>query len=526
MSPLRYAGMLIFSVALSGAVHAAPTPGGSLTMALRGDPGTLDCHAVSSSTVAMAIFPAYSTLLRFDPASDYQEVAGDVAASWTVSPDGLVYTFKLAPNVKFHDGSALTSADVKATYDRMRQPPEGVASVRRALFADIESIETPDDMTVVFRLKTPNPAMLTVFANPWNCLYSAERLAKDPTFPTKEVMGSGPFRLVEYTPGTRILYEKFPDYFRTGMPYLDRLESIIVSHAGVVPALASGQIEADFFTFSRPLQQQIANSRGDKTVFDTASMATMSFVAFNTKRAALADARVRQALTLAIDRQSGDQNLPKLISIQGFSPIYRAETPYALSREQQAALPGYGSDIEQSRNRAKALLAEANAGDLKLTLLSPSSRDPFETLAVYLADAWRRIGVETEIRALDSAAYLAAKSGGDYDAVIDWNSPIGIHPIEVLEKYVPGSAGNTAYADDARLVELYEKIKLETDASRLAAAAQQFQQHALEQAYVAPLFWATRTTAVPNDLRGWKTPPSFYFSLDHAGLWRDTASGQ
>src|SRR5690606_20026585 len=179
------------------------------------------------------------------------------------------------------------------------------------------------------------------------------------------------------------------------------------------PALASGQVDADFFTFSKPLQQQIANSRGDKTVFDTAAMATMSFVAFNTRKPPLDDARVRQALTLAIDRKGGEQSLPKLISIQGHSPVYRPTTPYALPAETLAQLPGYGDDIEAARTRAKALLAEAGAGDLSITLLSPSSRDPFETLAVFLADAWRRVGVNAEIKALDSASYLAAKQAGD-----------------------------------------------------------------------------------------------------------------
>lgn len=506
--------------ALAGAQAATPTPGGSLSMALRGDPGTLDCHAVSSSTVSMALSPAYSTLLRFDP-QDYNRIIGGVAKSWTVTPDNLSYTFKLEPGVRFHDGTPLTAEDVRASYERIRNPPPGVTSVRRDLFSDVKLIRAVDPQTVVFSLSTPNAAMLTVLANPWNCIYSARRLATDPSFPAKNVMGSGPFKLAEYTPGTRMVYEKFPQYFRPGLPYLDKLEIIIVGNAAVVPALSSGQIEADFFTFSAPLQEQIAKARGNRTVFDTAAMATMSFVAFNARRKPFDDARVRRALTLAIDRAGGDANLPRLIAVKGYTPVYRPGTDYALKPAQLATLPGYGGDIGRARDEARALLKEAGASELKITLLSPSTRDPFESLAVFLADAWRRVGVTVDVKLQDGAAYLAGKNAGDFDAVIDWNSPVGIHPIEVLDKYVPGSAGNATGMKDEQLSALYREIKAETQPRKLADEAQRFQQRLLSEAWVAPLFWATRTTAVPADLRGWKVPPSFYLGLDHAELWRE-----
>src|SRR5262245_34268927 len=80
----------------------------------------------------------------------------DVASSWSASPDGLTYTFKLRKDVKFRDGSPLTSADVRATYDRIINPPDGVLSSRRALYEDITAVETPDPYTVAFRFKAPN----------------------------------------------------------------------------------------------------------------------------------------------------------------------------------------------------------------------------------------------------------------------------------------------------------------------------------------------------------------------------------
>ena len=145
--------------------------------------------------------PHYSTLLKYKGGHESVKIEGDLAESWTVAPDGLSYTFKLVKGVKFHDGTPMTSADVKATYERISKPPAGVISLRQALYEDIAAIETPDDHTIVFKLKAVNASMLDGFASPWNCIYSAAKLKADPKFPENNVLGTGPFRFVEHVKG-------------------------------------------------------------------------------------------------------------------------------------------------------------------------------------------------------------------------------------------------------------------------------------------------------------------------------------
>ena len=160
--------MKLHRIALVVAVAAlAATPfgaqaqkrGGELKFAVSAEPPNYDCHANSSFAFIHPVRPHYNTLLKFDPAN-YPKVVGDLAQSWTVSADGLTYTFKLHTGVKFHDGSNFSSADVKATYQRISNPPQGVISLRKGAYADIASIDTPDPATVVFKLKAPNSAML------------------------------------------------------------------------------------------------------------------------------------------------------------------------------------------------------------------------------------------------------------------------------------------------------------------------------------------------------------------------------
>ena len=109
------------------------------------------------------VAPHYSTLLKIN-ADNFPQVTGDLAKSWTVSPDNLSYRFTLHSNVKFHDGSTLTSADVKASFDRLRNPPAGVVSLRQGMLADVNTIETPDDNTVIFTFKRKNAAALQLLA--------------------------------------------------------------------------------------------------------------------------------------------------------------------------------------------------------------------------------------------------------------------------------------------------------------------------------------------------------------------------
>ncbi|MGH8642780.1 MAG: ABC transporter substrate-binding protein, partial [Burkholderiales bacterium] len=205
----------------AGSALAAETPksGGLLKFAVGAEPPNYDCHAQTSFAFIHPVRPHYNTLLEFDTAK-YPAIKGDLAESWTVSKDGLTYTFKLRKGVKFHDGSTFTSEDIKATYDRLRNPTGGVRSVRQASYADIERIDTPDPNTVVFRLKKRNASMLSNFASPWDCVYSAAKLKQDPRFPERNIMGTGPFTFVEHVAGSHWTGRKFDGYFRKGKPYL------------------------------------------------------------------------------------------------------------------------------------------------------------------------------------------------------------------------------------------------------------------------------------------------------------------
>src|SRR5438270_12980673 len=129
-----------------------PRPGGELIFLVPSEPPSYDGHREGTFGVVHPLAPHYNTLLRIDPTDRTgTRVVPDLAESWTISPDGLVYMLRLRQGVRFHDGSPMTSRDVKASYDKIAFPSANLVSMRKGAYTAIEVVETPDPQTVVFR---------------------------------------------------------------------------------------------------------------------------------------------------------------------------------------------------------------------------------------------------------------------------------------------------------------------------------------------------------------------------------------
>ena len=151
-----------------------PRPGGELIFVVAAEPPSFDAHREETFAMLHPGAPYYNTLLRVDPTDRTgTRFIGDLDESWTVSPDKRTYTFKVRRGVKFHDVSVMTSADVKASYDKIISPPPGIISSRQAAYKTVESVEAPNPDTVIFRLKFPEVSFLANLASPWNWIYKA-----------------------------------------------------------------------------------------------------------------------------------------------------------------------------------------------------------------------------------------------------------------------------------------------------------------------------------------------------------------
>ena len=181
-------------VALASPARAAETPrrGGVLLAAIAADAPSLDPHQEETFATLHLVAPCYSTLLQIDP-YNYPKVIGDVATEWKIAADGLTYAFKLRSGVRFHDGSPLRAADVKATYEKIVFPPS-VRSIRKNAYAAIASIEAPTRAPSCSASSTSRRHSWTNLASPWNVIYPKKYLDKDPNYFKANIVGSGPFK--------------------------------------------------------------------------------------------------------------------------------------------------------------------------------------------------------------------------------------------------------------------------------------------------------------------------------------------
>jgi peptide/nickel transport system substrate-binding protein len=511
----------LLAVHSAAVVESRPTRGGILEFAVDAEPPNYDCHANFSFVFIHPVIPHYSTLLKFDTAN-YPQVIGDLAESWSISNDRRTYTFKLRQNVLFHDGSPLTSADVKASYERIIHPPQSVLSVRQADYAAITNIDTPDPATVVFHLQWPDAAMLANFASPWNCIYSAAKLRDDPLFPKTHVLGSGPFVFVEHVKGDHWTGKRWDKYFMPGKPFIDGYRADFIAGSAQVKAMESGRIMAQFRSFSPAERNEMVKVAGDRLEVREGPWISYLAIAFNAAQPPFDDARVRRALSLAIDRWHASEALAETTFLKYVGGVMRPGTAIGMPESELVTLPGFSHHIAASRAEARRLLAEAGVSDLAVTLTNRKDVPiPYGPAGDFLVAAWREIGVQATQELLSTKDWQAALETGHFAAAIDLAADYFDDPTIQLARYVSRDLSpiNHSGSTDRFLDALFVGQALSTDPQQRAKIVRDFERHALSAAYTVPLLWWNRIVVTADKFKGWNMSPSQYIGQDLADVW-------
>jgi peptide/nickel transport system substrate-binding protein len=504
-------------------VAGAETPrrGGVLLAVIGADPPSLDAHQESTFATLQLVAPLYSTLLQTDPHA-YPKIIGDAASEWKISPDGLTYTFKIRPGIKFHDGSPLTAADVKATYDKIVSPPEGVRSVRKDAYTSVASIEAPDPTTVVFKLKFPSASLLINLASPWNTIYPKKYLDKDPNYFKTSVMGSGPFKFKSFTRGSTFEGERNPDYFVKDRPYLDGYKFFISTETSVrAAAIRSGRAYIEFRDLPAAEVDAIKKQLGAKVVVQQTPMTGQVGIAMNQTLKPFTDIRVRKALALGFDRYTGGKALFGLTGLRDPGGLMRPGTEYALSPTELEKFPGFGRDAEKSRAEAKRLLAEAGyPNGFKVVLKNRNVRLPYQDFAVYVIQEWRKIGVEAEHRPLETAAWFAdGRDTGNFELMVLPTVESSDDPDIFLRRYTTGDPQNWGRFSNPAIDDLYARQARTLDPAERRKLVIELQKIVLENAYHMPGLWWSRNVVHWAKVKNWIAPPSHFTNQKLQDVW-------
>jgi len=360
-----------------------------LNFGLSGNPDTLDPHKTAGTLTFQTLKSIYDTLVEPD---QEERIVPALAVSWTVSADGLTWTFKLRTGVVFHNGDRFASRDVKATFDRVRD--KATASPKASEFAAIASIDTPDDMTVVIKLSKPFAPFLAVLASGWAAILPKSLIDSGNDFATKPV-GTGPFVLKEFVRDSRIVLEKNKNYWIKGSPKLDRIVmNIIPERAVQVQGLISGAIDA--VEFVGPNDLSVLAASPDVQV-DKVLSALIQVMAINCTNPILADARVRQAINYAVDKQT------VLDVAYGGGRIIGT-----FMDATNAYYKDFTSLYPYNPDKARSLLKEAGVpADASFTLVLPSNYEEHVKAGQLYQDMLTKVGLKVNIKLVDWPTWLA-----------------------------------------------------------------------------------------------------------------------
>jgi peptide/nickel transport system substrate-binding protein len=499
-----------------------PHSGGILRVALAGDPPSLDMHQEQTFMVAIPLSPCYNTLVQFDPHA-YPKIVGDLADSWTVSDDHLTYTFTLHQGVQFHDGSALTAADVKASWDTIVFPPEGVASPRKSYYEAIKRIEAPDPSTVVFHLHYPSASFLAMLAHPANFIYAKKYLDQDVNYYKQHVMGTGPFKLKRYVRGSYIEVERNPHYFRKGLPYLDGAKYFIIQDTSArATAIRSGRVDVEFRSLPPSEVETIKAELGDRVVVGHPPPSGQFGVAVNVAKKPFDDERVRKALTLAIDRYDMAKTIGPLTGLDSVGGLEPPWTPWALKPEELQELPGFRQDHEANIREAKRLLAEAGyPNGFKVVLTNRAVKLPYIDFAVYLISAWKEIGVEVEHQLQESTTWSQSRLTRDFELLVDpFGSASVADPDELMVKFTTGGSPNWGRFSDPQADKLFEQQRTALDPEKRSELVKAMQKDILQHAWWIPGLWWSRLEVHTARIRNYEPMPSHWQNRRLEDVWR------
>ena len=451
---------------------------------------SLDNASPSTTTVHQMTM---DHLLRWDWFGDYRgskKPATGVSKSWDVSGDGTTWTFQLRDDVKFHDGSPFTCADVKATYDFLVNPGEYGPPAASYVKPFVETTACPDPHTVVLNLVAPAPALLLNLAYSWVTIFNGEILEREgPEYFETHVEGTGPFiwQEDEYEPGIRYETARNPNYWDEGLPYLDGVRSFIIGDAGA--ALAAFETKRIDTGAGTPDQQaDLIGRYGDEMNLVKYPSGSHAYILWNVRKPPFDDPKVRRAMYLWMDRAPF---LAKANDGRGFTRDWinpNWNGGFGTSYEDLVKNnPAYNPDKTEARKMALELLDEAgwsDRGSVKIDVMSRYTRGNSLEGNQILHSQLKEMGWDAELRTLETLGGLQALRAGDYQAAY-YGGSAGLPSADAtLNRYLaPTGQRNYTGVSDLIFEKLIAEYNSEIDPQKRADKLSEIDQHLQQGTY-------------------------------------------
>lgn len=494
---------------LLAVAFAQPNYGGVLRAGFQADPVGLDPHITNATSSRNLLENTYDTLVRFD---NTLQILPGLAESWEASADGLSWTFHLRPNVAFHDGTPLTANDVAFSINRIKDP--AIASPRADDFAVVESIDVLDDLTVVLNLSQPFSPLLSKLAATLNVIVSEATVAANGDLQSV-VNGTGAFKMVEYLPQTRMVFERNPNWWGVDadgnqLPYLDGITAFFYPDPTArTTAIQTGSV--DWIEYVPAPDIDILNADQNVEVVGGLS-ANFRSLYLNVTVPPFDNVLVRQAVSYAIDEQAVvDLALFGTGGVAATGTTIPASNFYGVEDS-----PYVGQDVEKARELlAAAGYPDGFTFDLYVTSTYDFLRTPAEIIQANLAE----IGVTANIVAEDWSIYLPKVMASDFTVTLLGESGQSDPDDFLYNVFYTDNGGNLSKFSDATLDELLDRGREVTDVNERRAVYQEAQELIFDLAPHVFLFHSAQYEAIRPNVNGFEHyPNTSYISLSRTWL--------
>ena len=469
------AAMSLVALTAAGVVADTPTRGGTLVTVLGSNVRNLNSAVQSGIVTGYPGAQLFASPLRYDDSWTPQPY---LAESWDISDDGLSVTLNLVKNATFHDGQPITSSDVAFSVEVIKNNHPF-----KSMFAPVETVETPDAHTAILKLSKPHPALMLAMSGQLMSIipehiYGDVPINEVKTHPrnNENVVGSGPFKLVEFKNGEHVILERYDGFFMEGRPYLDKVVMrIITDPAARAIAYENGEVHMGAFESLPRVINRLKEADGlNVTPNGYGGIGPLDWLAINTTKGPLADVRVRKAIAHAIDK-----NFIMKAIMQGTA----SESRTGIHPDS----PFYNADVEAYEldlDKANALLDDAGYpknGDTRFSVMIDFGWPGVKPQVEYVKAALKKVGIDVEVRASADFPTWAKRMGTmdfdlSWDTVFNWGDPvIGVHRTYDSSNIAKGVWSNTQGYSNARVDELMQLAAVENDMEKRKALYAEFQ---------------------------------------------------
>ncbi len=456
----------------------SPQRGGWLEYGFAANPPHLDLHQSGTTNNCTPQCPLFDLLVMNDPTDpDRGIIAQGLATSWEVSSDGKTFTFPLREGVKFHDGADMTSADVKATFDRIIFPPDHVSSRRQALFSAVaaDGVQAPDDYTFKLVLEEARAAdyILNAFATGFNVIVRKQTLDDNnsdlrtiPDYP-----GTGPYRYKEHRDAEFWKIEANPDYWNPNLPYLDGINVYHMPDAQTkIAAFLAKKSDYARVLDPKSYHDWLADTPEGMKLHRYAQTTVQGIWMKQDAGGPLSDVRVRRAINLIIDRDAMEDSVFKTVSLNGFGCGYVFRwSPWASSYEDLRDRPTCVPTAEKGPylEEAKALLEEAGYGDGLDLSITYSVEGHYAVWGPLIAQLLSEQGINVEQKPREGPVAIQSIQDGNFDLAVSYAVfPFGDPSSYMRAWYGCGSTENYGGFCSEEVDTLLDKIDNELDATK------------------------------------------------------------